>query len=91
MKATENYQIKEIAGTSVLIPAGQNVIEYKGILQLNSTAAFIWSQLQEEISYEELLSRLAAEYEAVGDEIKIIRADLDAFISKAGEHGLITM
>lgn len=91
MKATENYQIKEIAGTPVLIPAGQNVIEYKGILQLNTTAAFIWSQLQEDISYDELLDRLAAEYEAVGDEVDIIRADLDAFISKAGEHGLISL
>lgn len=80
MKIIDNYMLKEIAGNYIVIPVGQNIIDYKSMLHLNETGAFIWKKLENETSYQDLLDALANEYEASSDEISIIKNDLDEFL-----------
>ena len=83
MKLSSEFMLKEIAGTYVLIPIGQNIVACKNLLRLNDTGAFIMKKLEAGISYDELLEALAKEYEAEENEIEILRTDLDTFLCQA--------
>lgn len=89
MKLAENYMLKEIAGNYVVIPVGQNVVDYKGMLHLNPTGAFICKCLEEDTSMEAILEKMYAEYQAEEEDKPIITADLNDFIGNAKSIGLI--
>ena len=89
MKLAENYMLREIAGNYVVIPVGQNVVDYKGMLHLNSTGAFICQCLENDTTREDILSKLYVEYEAEEADKPIIDADLDDFLENAKSIGLI--
>ena len=89
MKLSEGYLVKEIAGSYVLLPVGQNVVDYQHILHVNETGYFIVSQLKTEISYDNLLERLAVAYEADAEDKEVLKADLDAFLEKLREKKLL--
>ena len=82
MKLKENYMLREIAGNFVVIPVGQNVVDYKNMLHLNETGVFLWNALQNEITFETLLKNMTVEYEASEDEISILEKDLNEFLDK---------
>lgn len=82
MKVKENYMLREIAGNFVVIPVGQNVADYKNMLHLNETSVFLWNELQNEISFDELLKRMAVKYEASENEVSILEKDLNEFLDK---------
>lgn len=89
MKLSEGYLVKEIAGSYVLLPVGQNVVDYQHILHVNETGYFIVSQLKTEITYDNLLERLAVAYEADAEDKEVLKADLDAFLEKLREKKLL--
>lgn len=89
MKIADGYLLKEIADCFVLLPVGQNVVDYKRMIHLNESGYFIVKNLQEDISYDELLAALTAEYEAEGEECAVLKADLDTFLTTLEEKGLL--
>ena len=63
MKLADGYMICEVAGSFCLLPVGQNVADCNHIFNLNETGYFLCSQLKEDLTYAQLLERMAAEYE----------------------------
>lgn len=86
MKIKEGYLIREIAGCNIVVPVGERVIEFKGIMTLNDTGSFIWRCILSDITYDQLLSEILDEYEI--DE-ETARADLDEFLGCARESGVL--
>ncbi|NLB79508.1 MAG: PqqD family protein [Clostridiaceae bacterium] len=86
MKIKNGYLVREIAGSYIVVPVGERVIDFKGIMTLNDTGNFIWKCLADEITYDELLTAILEEYEI--DEATA-KADLDEFINKARESGVL--
>lgn len=86
MKIKSGFVLREIAGAPVIIPVGERVIEFKGMLMPNETGSFIWRKLTAEITYDDLLSAILDEYEV--DEATA-RADLDGFLAEARKIGAI--
>lgn len=86
MKIKSGFLLREIAGSPVIIPIGERVIEFKGMMTPNETGAFIWRQLATETTYEQLLGAVLEEYDV--DE-KTAKADLDEFLEAARRCGVI--
>lgn len=86
MKIKEGYLVREIAGVSIVVPIGERVIDFKGIMTLNDTGNFIWKCLSNDISYIQLLSAILDEYEVDED---TARTDLCDFLDKARESGVL--
>lgn len=86
MKINDGYLLREVAGTYIVVPVGERVIEFKGMMTLNDTGAFIWRQLQSDCKYQELLTAVLGEYE-VNEEVA--RSDLDEFLNEARESGVL--
>lgn len=89
MKISDNYLVKQIVDDYILIPVGQSVIDYKSILNLNETSTFLCKCLQEETTYDELLAKYYAEYEPDEAEKQLLKYDMESFLYKAHELGVI--
>ncbi len=89
MRIADGYILKEIAGNHVVIPVGQNIVDYKSILHLNETGAFIWKQLENETTYNKVIEALIKEYEVTKEETPMIEKDLDEFITHMNDMQLL--
>ncbi len=77
MKIKDGFMLRKVCEEFVVVAVGRQTLDFKGIIRLNDTGAFLWEQLQKECTSEELAAALAAEY-AVDE--ATARADADEFI-----------
>jgi Coenzyme PQQ synthesis protein D (PqqD). len=86
MRIKNGYIVREIVDTYVVVPIGERVVDFKGLMTLNDTGNFIWKCLSNDIEYDKLLSMILDEYNVDED---TARADLDEFLNKARESGVL--
>lgn len=86
MKLNENYVLKTVAGTPVVVPVGDAVNNIKGMITLNGPAELIWKGLEKGADYEEIVGQLKAEYDAPED---VLRKDLTAFLEKLEAYKIL--
>lgn len=86
MHIKENFVLREIAGEYIIVPVGNTTLNFNGLMTVNEVGMFIWQQLQEEITEEELLARVLAEYEV--DE-ETAKADIDEYLERLSQAGII--
>ena len=86
MKIKEGFILRQIAGEDIVVPIGNNIADFNGVIRLNESAAFLWRELQSEISKEELINSLIKEYEI--DE-NLATNDVEGFLDILKEHKAI--
>ena len=79
MRVNQEFLLKEIAGSFVVIPVSSILVDFDGMITLNETGVFLWRLLEEDRTFEELLAELQKEYEV--DE-KTAREDITAFLDE---------
>jgi hypothetical protein len=62
MKIKDGFMLREIAGQSVVVPLGQRVVEFNGIITLSESGAYLWKKLEKETSENELVEFVTGEY-----------------------------
>lgn len=85
MKIKEGFLLRNVAGNNVVVPLGQNSIDFNGMISLNETGAFLFEKMLSEISREELIKAVVEEYEV---EEAVATTDVDNFIEKVKGEGL---
>ena len=86
MKIKEGYMLRKVAGKYIVVPVGEEAVDFNGLITTNETGTFLWKALENEISEEKLLSEFLAEYDI--DE-QTAASDLSDFISKLNKAELI--
>jgi len=86
MKNKYTFEKMELDGEIVAVPVGENVDEFRGVVKLNETSAFIFDLLKEEISMDEIVEALEKEYDAPRS---IIAADVKKCLEEFEERGLL--
>ncbi len=86
MQLRDNFTIKEIVGDYIVVPTGENYLDFGAVISINESGAFLWKQLQDNKSVDELSSALAEEY---GIETDVAKADVEEFVALLKEHNLI--
>ncbi len=86
MKIKNDFILKKIAGSYVVVPVRQQAVDFSGIIKLSDTGAFLWKLLEDGADREELVAKLLDEY--LVDEAKA-EADVDRFIERLNEVGLL--
>lgn len=79
MKIKEDYLLRNVAGSHIVVPVGEGNLDFSGVITLNDVGAFLWERLQSDTTPEELLSALLAEYDVKSD---VAKKDIDEFIVK---------
>ena len=78
MKISSNYVIREIAGDYIIVPIGQAVFDFQGLITVNEIGAFIWKLLQEnDLTLNEIETAIKDEYEV---ESSIVKKDVIDFL-----------
>lgn len=87
MKIKEGFILREIAGSFVVVPVGQNLVDFSSMITLNETGAFLWNALSEETSEEQLCQKLLSEYEGVSKEEAL--GDIRDFVKVLNEKNIL--
>lgn len=86
MKIKEGFILRQIAGEDIVVPIGNNIADFNGVIRLNESAAFLWRELQSEISKNDLVNKLKSEYE-IGEELAA--KDVEDFIKTLEENNAL--
>ena len=86
MKIKDGFILKKIAGSTVVVPVGENLVNLQLMLSLNESGAFLWQQLQKDRTREELLAAMQAEYDV---DAETAAADIDAFLNNLKENHIL--
>ena len=86
MQIKDNYMLRKVSDSYVVVPVGAAIAEFNGMINLNEVGAFLWSHLEDEVTYDELLSAMLKNYEVAEE---IAKADLNRFIENLKENNLL--
>ena len=86
MKVLNQFMLRQIMDDYILIPVGEAALQFSAILTTNQVGAFLWENLQEETSLDELVSKVVEVFEV--DE-PTARADTQAFLEELKTHGVL--
>ena len=86
MKIKEDYMLRKVADTFVVVPIGNAVADFNGMINLNSVGAFLWSRLESETTFDEVLCDMLEEYDV---EESVARKDLESFVNELSQSNLL--
>ncbi len=69
MRLKDGFMLKKILDDYIVVPTGDNIVDFAVAVSLNETGAFLWQQLESEKSIEELADALASEYDITSEEV----------------------
>ena len=76
MKLKENYVLRQVLGSWVVLPLGAATVDFNGLLSLNGSGALLWKRLEQGADREDLADVLTAEYDVSRQQAL---ADVDEF------------
>ncbi len=88
MRLNDNFIMREIGGEYIVVPTGETARKYNGLISVNETGAFLWEELQEEVTIEQLVHKVVQKYEV--DE-ETARKDIEVYIEKFQSRGLLNI
>lgn len=86
MIRNENFLLREVAGSQVLVPVGEAVGEFAGMLTLSSSGVHLWDALKTEQTLASLTEVLLDRYEVTREQAS---ADVEKFIAKLCSVGAV--
>ncbi len=88
MRIKKDFVLREVCGENVIMGEGLKAIDFRKILALNKSAAWIWkeAQAQGDFTVESLTARLCEEYEVSTEEARSCVTEL---IEKLDKEGVI--
>lgn len=77
MKVKKGYVLREVADQVVVVPTGEQALNFNGILTLNSSGKFLWEQLQNDVTMDDLIAAMLNRYNVTKD---VAKKDIEEFI-----------
>lgn len=87
MKISKEFMLREIAGEYIVVPTGQAVFRFMGLITVNEVGAFLWETLQNQACTEQQLTNLVCEMYQV--EEKVARQDVEEFVKALKEREIL--
>ena len=86
MRIKDGYIIREVAGSNIVVPVGDEQVSFGGIMTLNPVGAFVWKKLENGATKQELVEAVLSEYEV---DRQTASADIDRYIEKLRQKNII--
>lgn len=86
MKIKEDFLLRKVADSYVVVPVNNLTLDFNGIINLNETGAFLFELLQKGADREELVQKMLDEYEVTRDKAE---NDIDNFIKKVKDADIL--
>ena len=79
MKLDKNFVLRRVVDNAVLVPFGQKMIDFNGMISLNKVGAFLAEKLQEETTLEALVTAVVEKYDV---DAETAAADVSRFLAE---------
>ena len=86
MRLKDGFLLRKVAGEFVVVPTGDAMVDFKAMISLNETGAFLWELLGDDCDIAYLCSRMVAEYDI--DEATAMR-DIEGFLKILSDNDLM--
>lgn len=86
MKRHQEYILREVADSVVIVPVGAASTAFPGMITLNASGRFLWELLETEQTVESLTEAMAAEYEVTAERA---RQDIEGFLGSLRKAGAL--
>ena len=86
MKIKEGFLLRRVGDNHIVVPVGSQSVDFRCIITLNETGAFLWEQLQKSASAEDLVQALLGEYDVPAE---VAVRDVETYLAALTEKGLL--
>ena len=86
MTIQTGYMLRQIADTWLVVPLGERVVDFNGLLTLNDTGALLWQLLEQGAETDQLVRALLDTYDVAATSAA---SDAEAFLETLREGGLL--
>lgn len=86
MGLKEDFVLRQVADTWVVLPLGQSSVDFNGMLTLNNSGAMLWRVLEQGGGRDAMADALTAQYPVERDQAL---ADVDEFLEVLRRAGCI--
>ena len=86
MKIKEQFLLRQIVNTWVVMPLAEKTLNFDGMLTLNDAGVLLWNKLAQGCNKEQLVKVLTDEYDVSCEEAA---QDVDAFVEKLDKFGCL--
>lgn len=86
MKIKNGFAKRDIAGSTIVVPVGSTAKEFNGMITLNDTGSFIWDCFLKDISIDEAVEAVLAEYDVEREKAQV---DVERFVNMLKENNII--
>jgi len=86
MRLKYEFETTELGDEIIAVPVGDNAMNFKGVLNLNASAAAILKLLKEDTTADEIVLSLMDEYEGSKEELT---AFVEKFVQKLENEDLL--
>ena len=70
MRIKDGYVLRQVAQTWIVLPLGEAVINFSGMLTLNDSGVMLWNVLKQEGDMDALVQALVAEYDVTEEQAR---------------------
>lgn len=88
VKIRDGFLLRKVAGNFIVVPVGEETVDFNGIITINETGKFLWELLSENIEKESLLEKFMKEYSLPEEEAK---EDIREFIQTLLDNGIMDL
>ncbi|MBE6720452.1 MAG: PqqD family protein [Ruminococcaceae bacterium] len=86
MKIKSGFAKREIAGSNIVVPVGKNAVSFNAMITLNETGSFLWDAFQHDITVDDAVRLITAEYDVSPERAK---ADIEKFVSLLKDNSIM--
>ncbi len=86
MKLNKLYVMRDIGGETIIVPTGNVIENFNGLISTNEVAAFIWRHIEECETPDDMVKTVMGEYE--GD-AQVIEKEVLEFLETLRKVGMI--
>lgn len=86
MKIKAGLVLYEVAESYVVVPAGEETLDFNGMVTLNETGAFLWKRLEQGCDQAQLVEALLEEYEVSREQAQ---QSVERFVAEIQENGFV--
>jgi len=87
MKLKDGFMVRNIMDEYVVVPVGERINDFNGLITLNESGLFLWNCLEKDNSgIDELVDKLIGEYEV---DTQTAKADVLKFIEVLSTNELL--
>ena len=86
MKLKSGFVLQNVAGSYLACSTGELTREFRGVIRMNATGAFIWEVLAQDVSFEQIVEKLCEKYDISKE---IAEKDARSFVDYLDSYGVV--